>query len=174
MKLNIRSIIRKPSTEEEAIEKRDTAKVMALGSLGIAVFCTVLGAVIERDILESLGMIAIVAAVVFFALWCFARIEVFRFQNIFCECGERYLFPNHVIYEIKGEQISSSKDRKNNDVTSHTSTKVTFCCKCRKCGKVHTFDAAFVTEKRVFNEHGVLLSTKSYPLYKQLEDFFHE
>ena len=172
MKLNIKSIIRKSSTVKEAIEKRDTAKTLALGCLAAAILCAVLGAIIQLAFLESLGAFAIVVAVIFFVLWLSARNEATRLLNIFCECGEKYLFPQHTTYEITGEQLSSGKNSNGKGVASHISTKVAFCCKCAKCGKIHTFNTSFVTERKVYNERGVLMTTKSFPLEKQLADFF--
>lgn len=173
MKFNLRSIIRKSTTAREAAEKRDTAILLALGFLAAGVLFAVLGGLTDVDLFETLGMFAILPAVGFFALWYFVRNEVHRLQNIFCECGERFRFPDDVSCEIKGEQISSGKKSDGTGVTSHTNTKVTLCCKCHKCGKVHTFDSAFVTEEKEMNHRGVVVRTKEYPLNEQLTGFFN-
>lgn len=173
MKFNLRSIIRKSTTAQEAVEKRDTAKLLALGFFAAGILFTILGALTKAELFDSLGGIAILPAVGFFALWCFVRKDVHRLQNIFCECGERFRFPDDVSCEIKGEQISSGKKSDGNGVTSHTNTKVALYCKCHKCGKAHTFDSVFVTEEKEMNGRGVVVRTKEYPLNRQLEDFFN-
>lgn len=174
MKFNLRSVIRKSSTAQEAVERRDTAIFLALGCLAVAILFTVVSGLTRIDLFESMGMIMAVAAVGFFALWYFVRKDVHRLQNIFCQCGERFLFPGNVSYEIKGEQVSSGKSSDGKGVTSHISTTVTLCCKCQKCGTLHTFDSVFVTEKKELNEHGVVVRTKAYPLNEQLTDFFNK
>ena len=174
LKLNISAVFKKPASLREAVEKRDSAKLLALGCLAFAILCTVLGAAMGVDIVESLGMLAIVAAVVFFVIWYSSKKVVFKFQNIYCECGARFIFPNNVVYEKKGEQLSSGKNSDGKGVTSHISTTVTPLCTCPKCGKVHAFDSTFVTERKVYNERGVLMTEKAFPLDQQLAEFFNK
>ena len=174
MKLDMKSLLRKPSNVQEANEKRDTAKLLMLGSIGAAVLCTVLGSAIGIAILESLGMFIIVAAVIFFVIWFSAKKEAARLQAVFCECGERFLFPDNVVYEIVKEQISSGKEPNSTDVQRHTNTYVAFHCTCHKCGKTRDFTSRFVTKWETFNDRGVLLRTRDYPLEGQLEKFFKE
>lgn len=172
MKINLRSIFIKPTTAQEATERSNAAKLLALGCLAIAIILTVLGGLTQVDLFESLGMIAIVAAVVFFYLWYRFKGAIHKLQNIYCQCGERFVFPDHVSYEIKGEQVSSGRDSDGKGATAHTSTTVTLCCKCHKCGKVHTFDSVFITRRVRSTEHGT--SVKEYPLPEQLTEFFNK
>lgn len=172
MKINFKTLLRKPSTVKEATEKRDSIKLLALVSLAAAIACTVLGSAIQFELLETLGMIVIIPAIILCILWISAKKELGRMQNIYCECGEKFMFPNNVAYEITGEQISSGKDPKNDNVITHTNTKVFFHCTCEKCGKEHNFGTSFITERKTFNKRGVLLTTKAFPLDQQLEDFF--
>ena len=174
MNFNLRALFRKTTSLQEATEKKDTAKLAGLGLLGAAIVFTVLSALLHIDFLESLGMIAIVAAAVCFYFWYRARSEVARYQTIFCECGEKYTYPDDVAYEKKGDQISSGKDPNNDNFIRHTNTKVTLRCKCHNCGKERAVDTTFITEKNILNNRGVLLTTKTYPLEDQLVTFFKQ
>lgn len=173
MKINFKTLLRKPSTVKEATEKRDSIKLLSLVSLAVAIACTVLGSAVQFALLETLGMIVIIPAIILCILWGSAKKELGRMQNIYCECGEKFLFPSNVAYEITEEQTSSGKDPKNDNVITHTNTKVLFHCTCEKCGKEHSFGTSFITERKTFNKHGVLLNTKTYPLDQQLEGFFN-
>lgn len=174
MNFNLRAMFKKSTSAQEAIEKRDTAKLAGLGCLGAAIVLAVLGGLTSIGFLESLGMFVIVAAVVCFYFWYRARSEVTRYQTIFCECGEKYTYPDHVTYEKTGEQISSGKDPNNDNIIRHTNTKVALHCKCHKCGKERTVDTTFITVRDVLNKRGVLLTTKTYPLEDQLVGFFKQ
>lgn len=174
MNFNLRAMFKKPASVKEAKEKKDTAKLAALGCLGSAIVLAVLGGLTNIGFIESLGMILIVLAVVCFYFWYCAKSEVARFQTIYCECGEKYTYPDHVTYKEIGEQISSGKDPNNDNIIRHTSTKVTLFCTCRKCGKERTVDTTFVTQKDTFNKRGVLLTTKTYPIENLLKNFFEQ
>ena len=173
VKINIGAILKKPSNAQEAIEKRDTAKWLAIGGFAAAILLVVIGGITRLDIFETVAYLVVVAAVGFFAVWYFVRKEAFRMQNAICECGEKFVFPDNVSYEVKGEQVSSGRNSNGNGSTSHTSTTVTIHCKC-KCGKTHTFDSTFVTSKREMNQQGVVIRTYDYPLEKLLADFFKQ
>ena len=69
MNFNLRALFRNTTSLQEATEKKDTAKLAGLGLLGAAIVFTVLSALLHIDFLESLGMIAIVAAAVCFYFW---------------------------------------------------------------------------------------------------------
>lgn len=68
MKFNLRSVIRKSSAAQEAVERRDTAIFLTLGCLAVAILFTVVSGLTRIDLFESIGMIMAVAAVGFFAL----------------------------------------------------------------------------------------------------------
>ena len=174
MKLDMRSLLRKPSNVKEANEKRDTSKLLMLGSIGAAVLCTVLGSAIGIAILESLGMFIIVAAVIFFVIWLSAKKDASRLQSVFCECGERFRFPDDVVYEIVKEQISSGKEPNSTNVQRHTNTYVAFHCTCHNCSNTHDFTSRFVTKWETFNDRGLLLRFNDYPLEGLLEKFFRD
>ena len=172
MKFNLRAMFSKPTSVQEAIEKKDAAKLTALGCLAAAIILTILASLTKLDFLETLGMIFGVLGVVCFYFWYRTKHELNRYQTIFCECGEKYIYPDNVAYEITGEQISSGKDPKNDNIIRHTNTKVTLHCKCQKCKKERTIDTTFITERTVLNKRGVLLTTDTYPLEEKLVSFF--
>lgn len=172
MKFSLRAMFSKPTSVQEAVKKRDTAKMSTLGCLAAAIICVVLGVLISLSFLETFGYIFIVLAAVSFYFWYRAKADTVRLQTTFCDCGEKYTYPDNVAYKMIGEQISSGKAPNNDNVIRHTNTKVALYCKCPKCGKERTVDTSFVTEESIFNKNGLLLSTKTYPLEDQLVNIF--
>lgn len=172
LKINIRSLFKKPVNAKEAAERKDTAKLLALGCLLAAILLTVVASILKVDFFESLGMFMIVAAVGFFAVWYFVRGDVKRLENTFCACGKKFRFPENVTYEITREQPSRGTTNKGT-ITNSMTAYVTVTCKC-DCGKTHRFDHAFVTERSENNKYGAVLYEKKYPLEESLAGFFRE